>query len=169
MPRIRLDVDDLPLRLTLKVMLESDGHALAEAGTPADVVIADDPQRATAAVGQAAVLLLTPQSALNDAVQAMRKGVFGYVAVPLVPGEAPLMVQRALGAASAVGDDDASDLVRLEDVERAHIERVLRRCKHNQAEAARVLGIGRNTLWRKLKQYSAAASAGLHGVPLMLL
>ena len=45
---------------------------------------------------------------------------------------------------------------RLDEVERAHIETVLRQCKHNQAEAARLLGIGRNTLWRKLKQYSEA-------------
>jgi two-component system response regulator HydG len=33
-----------------------------------------------------------------------------------------------------------------------HIQRVLRVCKHNQAKAARILGIGRNTLWRKLKR-----------------
>jgi propionate catabolism operon transcriptional regulator len=34
--------------------------------------------------------------------------------------------------------------------ERRHIERVLRECGGNQSEAARRLGIGRTTLWRKL-------------------
>jgi two-component system response regulator HydG len=39
----------------------------------------------------------------------------------------------------------------LAEVERAHIERVLEACGGSQTEAARVLGIGRNTLWRKLR------------------
>ncbi|ABC81902.1 sigma-54 interaction domain-containing protein [Anaeromyxobacter dehalogenans] len=41
----------------------------------------------------------------------------------------------------------------LAEVERAHVLAVLERCGGSQAEAARVLGIGRNTLWRKLKAY----------------
>jgi two-component system response regulator HydG len=41
---------------------------------------------------------------------------------------------------------------RLADVERAHIQAVLESCHGSQTEAARVLGIGRNTLWRKLRQ-----------------
>jgi len=44
-------------------------------------------------------------------------------------------------------------LVTLEEVEREHIGRVLEACTGNRAEAARVLGIGRNTLWRKLRAY----------------
>ncbi len=45
----------------------------------------------------------------------------------------------------------------LSEVERSHIERVLEACGGNRAEAARVLGIGRNTLWRKLRQHAIAA------------
>jgi two-component system response regulator HydG len=33
---------------------------------------------------------------------------------------------------------------------------VLRACQGQQAEAARVLGIARNTLWRKLEEYRRA-------------
>ncbi len=41
----------------------------------------------------------------------------------------------------------------LEEVEREHILRVLERCDGNRSEAAHRLGIGRNTLTRKLKGY----------------
>ncbi|KYF63397.1 Fis family transcriptional regulator [Sorangium cellulosum] len=44
----------------------------------------------------------------------------------------------------------------LAEVEREHILRVLDACGGSQAEAARVLGVGRNTLWRKLREYSAS-------------
>lgn len=41
----------------------------------------------------------------------------------------------------------------LHEVEREHILSVLASCGDNQVEAARVLGIGRSTLWRKLRTY----------------
>jgi len=41
----------------------------------------------------------------------------------------------------------------LADVERTHVLRVLEACGGSQVEAARVLRIGRNTLWRKLRTY----------------
>ncbi|NOY06315.1 MAG: sigma-54-dependent Fis family transcriptional regulator [Chlorobi bacterium] len=43
--------------------------------------------------------------------------------------------------------------VTLRDMEKLVIEHTLKRCMYNQAETARRLGIGRNTLWRKIKQY----------------
>lgn len=42
----------------------------------------------------------------------------------------------------------------LGELEREHILRVLDACGDSQSEAARVLGIARNTLWRKLRTYS---------------
>lgn len=41
----------------------------------------------------------------------------------------------------------------LAEVEREHVLRVVEACGGRQVEAARVLGIGRNTLWRKLRDY----------------
>lgn len=41
----------------------------------------------------------------------------------------------------------------LAEVEREHILQVIELCGGSQTEAARVLGIGRNTLWRKLHRY----------------
>jgi DNA-binding NtrC family response regulator len=41
----------------------------------------------------------------------------------------------------------------LEDLERTHIERVLRECSGQKGRAAEILGINRTTLWKKLRQY----------------
>jgi DNA-binding NtrC family response regulator len=45
---------------------------------------------------------------------------------------------------------------RLADVERAHVLRALERCGGSHQDAARLLGIGRTTLWRKLKGWGVA-------------
>jgi two-component system response regulator HydG len=41
----------------------------------------------------------------------------------------------------------------LEDIGRAHIERVLRETQHNLSRAARILDIDRTTLYNKLRRY----------------
>ena len=41
----------------------------------------------------------------------------------------------------------------LDDIERVHIERILRETQHNLSRAARILGIDRTTLYNKLKRY----------------
>jgi two-component system, NtrC family, response regulator HydG len=45
----------------------------------------------------------------------------------------------------------------LRDVERDHVLRVLVLTENNKSEAARVLGIDRRTLHRKLQRYAEAA------------
>ncbi|TBR19621.1 sigma-54-dependent Fis family transcriptional regulator, partial [bacterium] len=45
----------------------------------------------------------------------------------------------------------------LGDMEREHILMTLDACGGNQVEAAKRLGIARNTLWRKLKDYGVPA------------
>jgi len=56
----------------------------------------------------------------------------------------------------------------LAEVERRHVLAVVEACHGNQTEAARVLGIARNTLWRKLENYhrgdafSAASGSDAH-------
>ncbi len=147
MARVVLTIDDPAHRLTLKAMLEAAGHQIAEDNP--DVRILD--VGAGAGPGDAPTLVLTTAADVPDAVRAMERGAYGYILLPLQPGEAPLKVSRAANqsSAGAVGDDGIKTL---EEVEHAHILDTLRRCKHNQAKAARVLGIGRNTLWRKLKR-----------------
>jgi two-component system response regulator HydG len=57
---------------------------------------------------------------------------------------------------SSQGKVGASDQRSLEAVEKAHILRLLEECEGNQSRAARILGINRRTLARKLKSYGIA-------------
>ena len=45
----------------------------------------------------------------------------------------------------------------LGELEKDHVLKTLESCGGNQAEAAKQLGIARNTLWRKLKEYGIPA------------
>ena len=51
-----------------------------------------------------------------------------------------------------IAADDPSELLPLEEVERRYIARVIQACAGNKSKAARVLGIGRKTLYRHLEQ-----------------
>jgi two-component system response regulator HydG len=63
---------------------------------------------------------------------------------------------QAGGSFVASGGDGRADPLRLDDAERAHVLRVLDRCGGSQNDAARALGIGRTTLWRKLRRWGVA-------------
>lgn len=152
MARIQLLIDDGAQRMTLQATLESAGHQVVEASP--EVLFASSAETGIKRARECPVILLATASSVSEAVRAMREGVWGYIFVPLQPGEAVMAVQRATSGASAPPTDDVRPL---EDVEMEHILRVLRRCKNNQAKAARMLGIGRNTLWRKLKKAGATA------------
>ena len=60
------------------------------------------------------------------------------------------------GGGPAPAPRPCSVLEPLASVERRHILAVLEACEGNQAQAARILGIARNTLWRKLEAYHRA-------------
>lgn len=53
----------------------------------------------------------------------------------------------------SVEENPRAQLKTLHDMERDHIMKVLAAVDHNQTEAAQILGIGRSTLWRKLREY----------------
>ena len=63
-------------------------------------------------------------------------------------------VQAEENSDVTAGPIPVDDLPSLAELERQHIERVLAACDGSQTAAARVLGIARNTLWRKLQQWS---------------
>jgi two-component system response regulator HydG len=59
-----------------------------------------------------------------------------------------------------VAGSDPTELVPLEEVERRYILRVLDAVAGNKAAAARVLGLERKTLYRKLERYTAGSGEG---------
>jgi DNA-binding NtrC family response regulator len=60
-----------------------------------------------------------------------------------------------------VAGDDPTELASLEVVERKYILRVVQACKGNKSKAARVLGIGRKTLYRRLESLGIPSSDGI--------
>lgn len=62
----------------------------------------------------------------------------------------PERIRNYTSAHVLVAGDDPSELVPLEEVERRYILRVVESCRGNKSQAARVLGIGRKTLYRRL-------------------
>jgi DNA-binding NtrC family response regulator len=72
-------------------------------------------------------------------------------------GDLPEHLQKPKPRASA-GDGNWRPLP-LDEVRRAHIERVLDTCKGNRVRAAQMLGIGRTSLYRFLKRRGQRASA----------
>jgi two-component system response regulator HydG len=68
----------------------------------------------------------------------------------IAPDDLPLHVAAGtpLGPAPSLAQE-----LTLTEVERAHILQTLERCGWNHSRTAEVLGIGRTSLWRKLKEY----------------
>jgi two-component system response regulator RegA len=112
--------------------------------------------RATNPAMVAVVLTRTPSIAA--AVHAIRIGFRDYLAKPIDPRRLESLISSYVGgespaatAANDVGDlqDEPASLAR---VEWEHIHTVLLDCRGNISEAARVLGLHRRSLQRKLRR-----------------
>lgn len=138
------------MRMTVGALLKAAGYQISNDAP--QVTITDTADMAVRLSSSCPALLLASISTVPEAIAAMKRGAYGYILVPLLPDETVLMVERALAAVpgNRVEDGDQS----LQEAERRHILAVLHRCRGNQVRAAKRLGIGRNTLWRKLKQYA---------------
>lgn len=68
-------------------------------------------------------------------------------------------LRRARGGGAGPGRGEAPSLVggdvTLAELERRHIEAVLKRCGGSQSQAARILGVNPSTLWRKMKAWKS--------------
>jgi len=71
----------------------------------------------------------------------------------LVVEDLPERVRAYKRSHVVVAADSAAELVTLAEVERRYIEQVMDSLNGNKTEAARVLGVGRKTLYRKLETY----------------
>jgi Nif-specific regulatory protein len=86
------------------------------------------------------------ENCIESAVVLCEGGIIDADDLPLVVRRRPSTGGLPGSFGPRLGDPD----VPLADIEQAHVEAVLAACDGNQSEAARRLGIGRNTLARKL-------------------
>jgi two-component system response regulator HydG len=73
----------------------------------------------------------------------------------ITPEDLPEKIRAYRSGHVLVAGDDPSELVPMEEVERRYILRVLEAVAGNKTAAARVLGIERKTLYRKLERYGS--------------
>ncbi|HOV31747.1 MAG TPA: sigma-54 dependent transcriptional regulator [Candidatus Hydrogenedens sp.] len=66
----------------------------------------------------------------------------------------PENVQQEKLRILALPNEKNNGLLQLAEVEAAHIRHILEKVNYNQSEAAKILGISRSTLWRKMKEYN---------------
>jgi DNA-binding NtrC family response regulator len=83
------------------------------------------------------------ENAIERAVILRRAGL-------IQPRDLPEELVHAAGSAARPGGRS------LEEIERAYIVQLLQECRGNQSRVARILGINRRTLYRKLQKYGAA-------------
>lgn len=84
--------------------------------------------------------------ALADVVPATNQAESGLI--PVVTADALAMPQACVDAAAAMGQ-----WLKLDELERYHVEQTLRQTFYNQSAAARMLGVSRQSLIRKIKQH----------------
>jgi two-component system response regulator RegA len=98
-----------------------------------------------------AVVVLTGYGSIATAIEAIRFGAVHYLTKPADADEILAALRRADGAPSPVAaPPPAPSLAR---VEWEHINRVLAGCGGNVSQAARILGIHRRSLQRKLSKH----------------
>jgi two-component system response regulator HydG len=78
-------------------------------------------------------------------------------------GDLPPRLRSVRPRVSDHAEDDPSNLPTLEEVERRHVLRVLAATEGNRAHAARILGLDRKTLWRKLRAWGVAEGDAADG------
>ena len=173
-PSVLLVEDDVGLRETVALEFGDRGYEVEQAGSldalrdvladafdPRFAVIdlrlgADDGLAAVEAIlarrPSARVVVLTGYGSLPTAVQAMKLGAVNYLAKPVSIArlERALWTDEPDPRQIAVPDARES----LARHEREYIEYVLLQCDGNISQAARWLGIHRQSLQRKLRKFS---------------
>ena len=79
----------------------------------------------------------------------------------ITPEDLPVRVRNYRRSHIIVAGEDPTELVPLEEVERRYILRVMEAVAGNKRLAARVLGLDRKTLYRKLERYGSTSPASV--------
>jgi two-component system response regulator RegA len=99
------------------------------------------------------VVVLTGYGSIATAVEAVRLGASEYLTKPADVDQIVAALFRSTPSAPALDDQD--QVPSLARVEWEHINRVLLDCGGNVSKAARLLGIHRRSLQRKLSRFPA--------------
>jgi two-component system response regulator HydG len=119
------------------------------------------------AASEAEVTGLTPQAAerllayswpgnVRELRNCMERAVAMTTADQITLADLPDQICNYRSTHVIVAADQPEELVSLDEVERRYILRVLQAVHGNKAQAARILGLDRKTLYRKLERYGAA-------------
>jgi two-component system response regulator RegA len=151
--------DDEPYRARLARAFRERGLAVAEARSAEDALVVARGFRPDRAVLDLRMvrrehgetldcIVLTGYGSIATALEAVRRGALDYLTKPADADE----ILRAFEKRDPEPDDprDASGVPSLHRVEWEHIQRVLAACDGNVSRAARLLGLHRRTLQRKL-------------------
>ncbi len=174
-PLLFIVEDDEPLRQRMARALEARGFDVRVAASlkDADTLLAHDtPEfvvldlrmpdgngldlipRLKQADPETRIIVLTGYGSIATAMEAVRRGATDYLTKPV---DADDIVSAFARAGSPVQDVALPHVpMSLDRVEWEHISRVLMECEHNVSEAARVLGLHRRSLQRKLAKYPPA-------------
>jgi len=114
------------------------------------------------------LVLLTTFQTIAHAVAAIRDGAYDYVTKPIDFDDAALTIERAFERVSLREEvkrlreennvADPAQLLPMEEIEHRYIRQVLEVVHGNKAFAARVLGMDRRTLYRKLDRWREAGA-----------
>lgn len=90
------------------------------------------------------VVLLTAYADVNLAVRGLKTGAADFIVKPWDNDELTRKLKDVL--------DIQAEVVTLDEMEADHIRRTIDRCHGNLSEAAKLLGISRQTLYNKMKR-----------------
>ncbi len=144
-----------PLRQRRDDILPLAHHLLADEKTPA---------RAFTTRAAARLLGYSWPGNVRELQNVIKHGAALAVGAEIREEDLPDELARA-PEPSRTASPSAAGLPSLAQVEREHLLRVLDACGGSQAQAAHVLGIARNTLWRKLRKYAQADGTASASAP----
>ncbi|HVN19293.1 MAG TPA: response regulator [Dongiaceae bacterium] len=101
------------------------------------------------------IIMLTGYGSIPTAISALKRGADHYLSKP-VDADQILAVYESLRSAPGGAPETPETVPTLARVEWEHLQRVLGDCGDNISQAARLLGIHRRSLQRKLGKYPPA-------------
>jgi two-component system, response regulator RegA len=100
-----------------------------------------------------AIVILTGYGSIATALEATRRGAMDYLTKPADADQILAAFSKHGGKTAAKAEGGSASAPSLARVEWEHIQRILTDCGGNISKAARVLGIHRRSLQRKLQKY----------------